>query len=111
MRVVVEHKAQTHFEGLLRLSFLDSGRDCDAPMYPGNADVRHVVIQMYIAVYCEYAEKNTTPHRALHHSSQPRPGRARCHAEGQAECKERQRSIRLPHYDRYQSKGRFGATG
>ena len=85
----MEHKAQTHFEGLLRVSLLDSGREYDAPMYLGNATVRHVVMPMYIAVYSEYAEINTTPHRPLHNSGQPRPGRARRHAEGQAQRKER----------------------
>jgi len=31
--VLVEHKAQTHFEGLLRASYLSSRAICDAPLY------------------------------------------------------------------------------
>ena len=51
----MEHKAQTHFEGLLRVSLLESSRECGAPMYLSEGNVRHVVMTMYIAVYCDHA--------------------------------------------------------
>jgi hypothetical protein len=47
---VVEHKAQTHFEGLLQASRFLSTEMRDAPMYFKDGHVRHLATAMYNAV-------------------------------------------------------------
>jgi hypothetical protein len=47
---VVEHKAQTHFEGLLQASRFLSTEMRDAPMYFKDGRVRHLATAMYSAV-------------------------------------------------------------
>ena len=47
---VVEHKAQTRFEGFLHTSLLLSTTMCDAPGYFREDLVRHLAIAMYSAI-------------------------------------------------------------
>ena len=47
---VVEHKAQTRFEGFLHTFLLLSTAMCDAPVYFREGLVRHLAIAMYSAV-------------------------------------------------------------
>jgi hypothetical protein len=47
---VVEHKAQTRFEGFLHTSLLLSTEMRDAPMYFRDGRVRHLATAMYSAV-------------------------------------------------------------
>jgi hypothetical protein len=47
---VVEHKAQTHFEGFLQASRFLSAEMRDAPMYFRESRVRHLATEMYIAI-------------------------------------------------------------
>jgi hypothetical protein len=49
-KAVVEHKAQTRFEGFLHTSLLLSTEIRDAPGYFREGRVRHLAIAMYSAV-------------------------------------------------------------
>jgi len=59
---VVEHKAQTHFEGFLHSFLLLSTEVCDAGLYFRRGQVRHISIAKYRAVWCDDVDTQAVPH-------------------------------------------------
>ncbi len=98
----MEHKAQTHFEGLLRVSLLESSRECDAPMYLAKDDVRHVGKNTYTAVNSESCRESKPP-QIVRYAIRVNRTQAERVAAPKAELNARSiRGIRLTHHSRDQ---------